>query len=77
VDSGAGSGKVFNWESLKAQKIEKPWFLAGGVNIDNIEQAIDFNPFAVDISSGAETDGIKDRKKILELIMKVKEGNIK
>jgi phosphoribosylanthranilate isomerase len=77
VDSGAGSGKAFDWELLNAQKIEKPWFLAGGVNIDNIEQAIDFNPFAVDISSGAETDGIKDRKKILELIMKVKEGNIK
>jgi len=77
VDSGAGSGKAFNWELLKEQKIEKPWFLAGGINIDNIEQAIDINPFAVDISSGAETDGIKDRKKILELIMKVKEGNIK
>ena len=77
VDSGAGSGKAFNWELLKTQKTEKPWFLAGGVNIDNIEQAIDLNPFAVDISSGAETDGIKDRKKILELIMKVKKGNNK
>jgi len=77
VDSGAGSGNAFNWELLKTQKTEKPWFLAGGININNIEQAIDLNPFAVDISSGAETDGIKDRKKILELIMKVKEGNIK
>jgi len=77
VDSGAGSGNAFNWELLKTQKTEKPWFLAGGVNINNIEQAIALNPFAVDISSGAETDGIKDRKKILELVMKVKEGNIK
>jgi phosphoribosylanthranilate isomerase len=76
VDSGAGSGKSFNWELLKAQKIEKPWFLAGGVNIDNIEQAIAFNPFAVDVSSGVETDGIKDRKKILQLTAIAKKGNI-
>jgi len=77
VDSGAGSGKSFNRELLKPQKIEKPWFLAGGVNIDNIRPSMALNPFAVDISSGAETDGIKDRKRILELVMTVKKGNIK
>jgi phosphoribosylanthranilate isomerase len=73
IDSGAGSGKAFDWELLnstrmKALKAVKPWFLAGGVGFDNIEQALSFNPYALDISSGAETDGIKDREKILQLV---------
>jgi phosphoribosylanthranilate isomerase len=77
IDSGAGSGKSFNWEPLKRQMIEKPWFLAGGVNIDNIEQAIALAPFAIDVSSGAETDGIKDREKILQLTAITKRGIVK
>ena len=76
IDSGAGSGKTFNWELLKKQKIEKPWFLAGGINIGNIKQAMALNPFAIDVSSGAETDGIKDRKKILQLTAMARKGNI-
>jgi phosphoribosylanthranilate isomerase len=68
VDSGAGTGKSFDWRRLNSIKFEKPWFLAGGIDIKNIEQAAALNPFAVDISSGAETDGIKDREKILQLI---------
>ena len=63
-DSGAGCGKTFNWDMLKQLKISKPWFLAGGINLDNIKQAMELNPFAVDVSSGAETDGVKDREKI-------------
>jgi phosphoribosylanthranilate isomerase len=76
VDSGAGSGKSFNWKLLKKPKINKQWFLAGGINLDNIEKAIAFNPFAVDVSSGVETDGIKDREKILKLITIARKGNI-
>jgi len=68
LDSGAGSGKTFDWDQLKSIKFSKPWFLAGGINIKNIKQAFELNPFAVDVSSGAETDGIKDRKKILDLV---------
>jgi len=68
VDSGAGTGKSFDWRRLNSIKFEKPWFLAGGIDIKNIAQAAALNPFAVDISSGAETDGIKDREKILQLI---------
>jgi phosphoribosylanthranilate isomerase len=74
IDSGAGSGKTFNWDLLKKLKIQKPWFLAGGVNIDNIGKAIALNPFAVDVSSGAETDGIKNREKILQLIAIARKG---
>lgn len=73
IDSGAGSGKAFNWELLNsanmtALKGAKPWFLAGGVGLDNIEQALRFNPYALDVSSGAETDGVKDREKIVQLL---------
>jgi phosphoribosylanthranilate isomerase len=74
VDSGAGTGKSFNWKLLGSKKINKPWFLAGGVNLKNIEQAMELNPFAIDISSGAETDGIKDREKILQLVSIVRKG---
>lgn len=66
-DSGAGTGKAFNWDTLNSRKHSKPWFLAGGINGDNIKQAMALNPFALDISGGAETDGVKDREKIIEL----------
>ena len=76
IDSSAGSGKTFQWETLKKLKFPKPWFLAGGIDIKNLKQAMLYNPFAIDISSGAETDGIKDREKILQLVTTVKQGNI-
>jgi phosphoribosylanthranilate isomerase len=76
LDSGAGSGKSFDWKILNRIKLNKPWFLAGGIDLKNIEKAMAQNPFAIDISSGAETDGIKDREKILQLVSTVKQGNI-
>ena len=76
LDSGAGSGIAFDWESLDTSQIEKPWFLAGGINAGNIERAMALNPFAIDVSSGAETAGMKDREKILELAAKVKKGSV-
>jgi len=68
IDSGAGSGQPFDWKQLNPEKMPMPWFLAGGINIHNIKQAIELNPFAVDVSSGAERDGIKNREKIIELV---------
>jgi len=68
LDSSAGSGKTFDWKQLKSIKFAKPWFLAGGINIKNIDQAMELKPFAIDVSSGAETDGLKDRKKIMDLV---------
>ena len=72
IDSGAGSGKTFDWELLKYYKFSKPWFLAGGINIKNIKDVMPLNPFAVDVSSGAETDSIKDREKILKLTASIR-----
>jgi phosphoribosylanthranilate isomerase len=72
IDSGAGSGKTFDWGIL-ASHFSLPashfsLFLAGGISLDNIEQAFTLNPYALDISSGAETNGMKDRQKILDLV---------
>jgi len=74
IDSGAGTGKSFDWKLLKTKKFKIPWFLAGGINLDNIGKALELNPFAVDASSGAETDGIKNREKILQLIAIARKG---
>jgi len=72
-DSGAGSGKTFDWNQLKEVKFKKQWFLAGGINNKNIGQAMKLDPFAIDVSSGAEINGVKNRKKIQQLTEAVKE----
>lgn len=73
LDSGAGgTGVKFDWNLLD-KEIKKPFFLAGGINAENVEQAIKLiNPFAIDISSGVETNGYKDRYKILDIVRRVK-----
>lgn len=73
IDSGAGSGKKFDWNILKDFKRE--YFLAGGLDPESVGEAIRLlEPFAVDVSSGVETDGIKDEKKIDEFIKAVRYG---
>ena len=73
IDSGAGTGKKFDWNILKDFKRE--YFLAGGLDPDSVGEAISLlEPFAVDVSSGVETDGIKDEKKIESFIKAVKHG---
>jgi len=75
LDSKApGSGRAFDWENLRGIDLSKNIFLAGGVNLENIKEALKFNPFAVDVSSGAETGGVKDREKILRLVKVVRSG---
>jgi phosphoribosylanthranilate isomerase len=77
IDSGAGSGRTFNWNTLNGREFSRPWFLAGGITVDNIEQAMALNPFAVDVSGGAETDGVKDREKIAALITILRKNILK
>ena len=63
LDSGDGSGELFNHDFLK--NINRPYFLAGGLNPENIRRIIEkFSPYAVDVSSGIETDKIKDFDKM-------------
>ena len=74
VDSpGGGTGSAFDWQLLS--KIKRPYILAGGLNTDNIDEAIDtLDPYGVDVSSGIETDGFKDMDKMKAFMAKVKKG---
>ena len=64
---GGGTGQTFDWSLIP--EIKRPFFLAGGLGPDNLEQAVDMiRPYAVDLSSSVETDGVKDRSKILEAV---------
>ena len=65
----AGSGHTFDWDLLKDQKIQQDFFIAGGLTVDNVHQAREtFQPYALDVSSGVETDGRKDIEKIKAFI---------
>ena len=71
LDSGKGSGMVFNWQLIKG--ISRPYFLAGGLTPENAEDAISaLSPYALDVSSGIETDGYKDRTKMEHFIQAVR-----
>ena len=64
LDSGAGTGSTFDWELLK--DFPRPYFLAGGLDPENAAEAVRLlHPFAVDVSSGIETDGAKDGTKMV------------
>ncbi len=67
LDSGAGTGMTFNWQLIKG--IKRPYFLAGGLNPENVAEAVKaLNPYAVDVSSGIETDGLKDEAKMADFV---------
>ena len=71
-DLPGGNSKSFDWKILKSLKTDKPWFLSGGVNINNIQQILsDINPYGIDLSSGVEKElGIKDNHIINNFIKK-------
>lgn len=71
-----GTGISFDWKIISELNIKKKLVLAGGLNQDNVRQAVnELQPYAVDVSSGVETDDVKDLKKIKSFIEKVR--NIK
>ena len=71
LDSGAGTGTVFDWKLI--QDIGKPYFLAGGLGAHNVENAVKLlRPFAVDVSSGIEIDGVKNKTKMTEFAAAVR-----
>lgn len=71
LDSGAGTGTVFDWELLKS--IQRPYFLAGGLDARNVASAIKtLHPYAVDVSSGIETDGVKDKTEMAAFVAAVR-----
>jgi phosphoribosylanthranilate isomerase len=71
-DNGkGGSGESFDWGLIP--KCSKDYFLAGGINLDNIRKAMKLKPYGIDLSSGTETNGKKDREKIIQLVQIARE----
>jgi phosphoribosylanthranilate isomerase len=78
-----GTGKKFNWETLRPAHIDKLFFLSGGIEPTDVERlkAFELEPiarklFAIDINSKFElSPGVKDLKKIKALLDGVKESN--
>lgn len=67
LDSGMGTGKAFDWSQISG--IKRDFFLAGGLNLENISEALNMiKPFAIDVSSGIETDGYKDFDKMKQFM---------
>lgn len=66
-----GSGMQFDWNMIP--HISKPYFLAGGIHIGNLEEAVSHMPYCIDVSSAVETEGRKDREKMREMAEAVRE----
>lgn len=67
LDAGMGSGNVFDW--MLINKINRPYFLAGGLSLENAGKAIELlNPYALDVSSGVEKNGLKDKGKMAAFV---------
>ena len=73
LDHGpGGTGKSFDWSHVPEYG-KKKFFLAGGIEQSNVTRAVSqLKPYAVDVSSGVETCGVKDRKKILDIVAMIR-----
>ncbi|MCR5350385.1 MAG: phosphoribosylanthranilate isomerase [Acholeplasmatales bacterium] len=65
-----GEGIKFDWSTIKSNK---PYFLAGGINLDNLNDALNHHPYCIDVSSGIETNGFKDYDKMKEFIKRCRD----
>lgn len=76
LDSGAGgTGTVFDWSLIR--NIRRPYILAGGLGTENVALAIRaLRPYGVDVSSGIETDGVKDRDKMAAFVAAVRKEEL-
>ena len=77
LDQGeGGSGKTFPWELVKT--MERDYFLAGGIGVENVEEALgQLDPFVIDFNSRLETNGQKDEKKIKKAVDIVRRENMR
>lgn len=76
LDAGTGEGKTFDWNLI--DDFKKPYFLAGGLNAENVTAAMrKLHPYALDVSTGIETDGLKDKKKMAEFAAAVRKEETK
>ncbi|MFC0562540.1 phosphoribosylanthranilate isomerase [Halalkalibacter alkalisediminis] len=71
--ASGGTGHTFPWEHVAKAQGMSPIILAGGLRADNVKEAIfKTRPYAVDVSSGIETDGFKDPRKMIEFVQRVR-----
>jgi len=71
LDAGTGEGKTFDWTLVESFK--KPFFLAGGLHPGNVKTAMQqLHPYALDVSTGIETDGLKDKQKMAAFAAEVR-----
>ena len=77
LDSGTGSGLAFDHSLIDRERITKPFFLAGGLTPENVREAAEkIKPYGVDMSSGIETDKLKDREKMLSAVKAARQTEI-
>lgn len=75
-DRYGGTGKTFDWNKAKALTGQFPVIIAGGLNPENVGGAIKIlKPWGVDVSTGVETKGVKDMKKVIKFIEAVREAD--
>lgn len=71
LDNGYGTGQAFDWSVT--ENFSRPFILAGGLDPGNVSRAIlGLHPLAVDVSSGVETDGYKDKRKMAAFVAAVR-----
>lgn len=75
LDSGTGgTGTSFDWGLIRG--FSRPYFLAGGLDADTVSDAVrELQPYGVDVSSGIETDGVKDPEKMRQFVEMVRAGS--
>ena len=74
-DTYGGNGKVFDWSLLKKISLEKKFVLAGGINPENIKEAVSMNPWCIDVNSGVESSlALKDKTLMNKIIKNFKDG---
>lgn len=76
-----GTGEQFDWDIIERVRdreqtsiCDKPFFLAGGINLYNLSEAAAVGAYGLDISTGIETDGYKDREKMIEAVRLIRQS---
>ena len=74
-DAYGGTGKVFDWTLLEKISLHEKFIIAGGINPDNIMQAVNLNPWCIDVNSGVESSlALKDKTLMNRIIKNFKDG---
>ena len=74
-DVYGGTGKVFDWSLLEKISLERKFVLAGGINPENIKEAVSMNPWCIDVNSGVESSlALKDKTLMDHIIKNFKDG---